>query len=34
VLALAQQQGVLLDAQADELLELQRQLADARFVTP
>jgi PII-like signaling protein len=34
VLALAQQQGVLLDAQADELLELQRQLADARLVTP
>ena len=34
VFALAQQQRVLLDAQADELLELQRQLADARFVTP
>ena len=33
-LALAQLQGVLLDAQADELLELQRQLADARLVTP
>jgi hypothetical protein len=32
--AVAQQQRVLLDAQADELLELQRQLADARFVTP
>jgi hypothetical protein len=34
VFALAQQQQVLLDAQADELLGLQRQLADARFVTP
>lgn len=34
VFALAQQQRVLLDAQADELLGLQRQLADARFVTP
>jgi hypothetical protein len=34
VLTLAQQQGVLLDAQADQLLELQRQLADARLVTP
>ena len=34
VFALAQEQRVLLDAQADELLGLQRQLADARFVTP
>jgi hypothetical protein len=34
VLAVAQQQGVLLDAQADQLLELQRQLADARLVAP
>jgi len=34
VFAVAQKQGVLLDAQTDEILNLRQQLADTRSVKP